>query len=117
MSEHNPGNLRLRYMFDHFITDHVYEERPELIVLSGILPDPINSYTNDFVYSVVDRINDHKIQRLEDVDKAFAEPVDYYVIHLLGEGRPIVLERKAVEQARDRIRQRYGVTSEKNLKP
>lgn len=116
MSEHNPGNLRLRYLFDHFITDHVYEDRPELIVLSGILPDPINSYANDFVYSVVDRINDHKIQRLEDVDKAFAEPVDYYVIHLLGEGRPIVLERKAVQEARERIRQRYGVTSDKNLK-
>ncbi|HEY5792994.1 MAG TPA: trypsin-like peptidase domain-containing protein [Chthoniobacterales bacterium] len=115
MNEHNPGNLRLRYLFDHFITDQVYRERPELVALSGILPDPTNSYTSDFVYSIVDRINDHKIQRLEDVRKAFAEPVEYYVIHLLGEGRPIVLERKEVEKARSRIRLRYGVTREENL--
>lgn len=116
MSEHNPTNLRLRYMFDHYISDHLYQDRPELIALSGILPDPINSYASDFTYSIVDKINDQKIERLEDVQKAFAESAEYYVIHLLGEGRPIVLERKEVEKARERIRQRYGVTSEANLK-
>jgi len=115
MSEHNPGNLRLRYLFNHFITDHVYRDHPELVALSGILPDPINSYASEFVYSVVERINDQPIRRLEDVAKAFAEPVDYYVIHLLGEGRPIVLERQEVEKARERIRQRYGVTRDANL--
>jgi hypothetical protein len=34
---------------------------------------------------------------------------------MAGNGRPIVLERKAVEEARQRILSRYGVTKEKNL--
>jgi hypothetical protein len=33
----------------------------------------------------------------------------------VGDGRPLVLERKAVEEARERIRARYRVTTEENL--
>jgi hypothetical protein len=37
------------------------------------------------------------------------------VISLHGAERPIVLESKLVEEARPRILERYGVTSEQNL--
>jgi len=113
----NPQNLRLRYLFEHFISDHLYKTHPEPVVLSGILADPINAYLSDYRFGIVDEINGAKILRLEDVAEAFAKPEDYYVIKLLGEGRPIVLERKEVEAARDRIRQRYGVRFEQNLTP
>ncbi len=33
----------------------------------------------------------------------------------LGSKRPLVLERKAVEAARERIKQRYNVIDEQNL--
>ena len=55
-----------------------------------------------------------KIQRIDDVAEAFKKPADYYVIDMLGKGRPLVLERK-VEEARDRISARYQVTSHENL--
>jgi len=34
---------------------------------------------------------------------------------LLGEGRPIVLDRASLPEAEERIRQRYGVTNPQNL--
>lgn len=115
MSAYDPENLRLRYMFDFFIEDEFYREHPELVVLSGILADPINAYAEDFRFGIVDKINEKKIRRLRDVAEAFAQPANYYVISMIGEGRPIVLERKAVEKARDRILSRYGITQEQNL--
>src|SRR3954453_2118068 len=36
-------NPRVEYYFDHFITKEIYKEHPEAIVLSAILPDPINT--------------------------------------------------------------------------
>jgi S1-C subfamily serine protease len=115
MSAFDPDDLRLRYTFDFFVDDKLYRDRPEIVVLSGILADPINAYAGDFRFGIVDEINGRKIERLDDVAMAFADPADYYVIQMLGIGRPIVLERQAVLEAKDRILQRYGVTREQNL--
>jgi S1-C subfamily serine protease len=115
ISEHNPDDLRLRFYFDNYISRGIYRERQEIVVLSNVLADPVNAYASEFRYDIVDKINGQKIQRIDDVAEAFKKPADYYVIDMLGEGRPLVLERKAVEEARDRIRTRYRVTTDENL--
>lgn len=115
MDAHEPSDQRLNYIFDYFISDELHANRPEIVVLSNILPDPVNAYAEEFRYSVVDEINGHRIKRIEDIAGAFNEQSDYYVIKFAGGSRPIVLERKATEEARPRILERYAVTSEKNL--
>lgn len=116
MNEHRPADLRLQHLFDQFVNQGFYKDRSEIVTLSGVLPDPVNAYAAPFRYQVVDTINEKKITRIDDVAAAFAQPADYYVIQMLGLGRPVVLERRAVEAARARIQQRYGLTSEENLK-
>ena len=91
-------------IFDHFISQNIYRERQEIVVLSNVLSDPVNAYSSDFRYDIVDKINDQKIQRIDDVAEALKKPSDYYVIEMVGNGRPLVLERKAVEEASERIR-------------
>ena len=108
-------DTRLRYFFDYFITDHLYREHPEVVVLSNVLTDPVNTYAAPFKGGIVDRINGRPIRSLKDVAAAFEEPGEFHVIELVGEGRPIVLERSALADAAQRIRQRYGVASEQNL--
>ena len=63
----------------------------------------------------MDKINGQRIRSLDDVAAAFEQPGEFHVIEILGEGRPIVLERTTLAEADQRIRQRYGVTSDKNL--
>src|SRR5438034_284375 len=41
---YQPSDLRLRHFFDFFVLDQIYLEHPEVIVLTSILPDPINTY-------------------------------------------------------------------------
>ena len=115
MDAYQVDDLRLRYLFNNYVTDEIYKERPEIIVLSAILPDPINTYLNDFRLSVVDEVNGKKIRTLNDLADAFAEPAEDYIIKVMGEGRPIVLARSAVESARERIKRRYSVFAEQNL--
>ena len=116
MDVHDPSDQRLNYIFDYFIADQLHTDRPEIVVLSTILPDPVNAYAEEFRFSVVDEVNGHRIKRIEDIATAFDEQTDCYVIKFAGGGRPLVLERKAIEEARPRIRERYDVTAEKNLK-
>jgi len=108
-------NPNLLFYYSLFLRKELYLERPEIIVLSKILPDPINANLRPFANSIIDKINNRKIRTLEDVAAAFKTPVDYDVIRLLGSGRPIVLDRKAVASARDRILNDYGVLSEAHL--
>ncbi len=109
-------NQRTRYYFDHFLAEDLYKERPEIVILSNILSDPVNAYAGEFRQAIVDTINGAKINKLDDVATAFAKPAEYYVIEFLGEGRPMVLEAKEVAAARERIKSRYGVRAEANLK-
>ena len=115
MEAHDPSDQRLNYIFDYFVADELHTNRPEIVVLSNILPDPVNAYAEEFRYSVVDEVNGHRIRNIEDIATAFDERTNFYIIKFTGGGRPIVLERKAIEEARPRIRERYAVTTEKNL--
>jgi len=108
-------NLRINYYYDNFITKELYTEHPELIVLSSILPDPINTYLTEFKDNIVDEINGKKVRTLKDAAAAFAEKSEFYVVKFIGASRPLVLESKEVEAARERIKQRYNVLQEQHL--
>ena len=108
-------DIHILYHYSRFLDDEIYLERPEIVVLSKILPDPINAYLSGSVKSIVYKINDKVVKTLEDVSAAFKEPNDYYVIQLFGKGRPIVIERKAAVDARKRILNRYAVLNEEHL--
>ncbi|MBJ7326895.1 MAG: trypsin-like peptidase domain-containing protein [Chthoniobacterales bacterium] len=110
----NPS-VRLRYFFQRYVTDHLFHDYPEVVVLSEVLQDPFNTYILPFKDSIVAKINGRQIRGLEDVAAAFEEPGDFHVIELLGEGRPVVLERAALAAAESRIKERYRITTDKNL--
>ncbi len=115
LETYQTDDLRVRFFYNYFLADEIYKERPDVIVLSAILPDPINTYLGDLRNGIVDEVNGTKIKTLQELSDAFAKQSDDYVIKLVGEGRPIVLERAAVEGARERINARYNVRAEQNL--
>lgn len=117
LSAYQFDNLRINYYYDYFINQELYQDHPEIIILSAILPDPLNTYLGEFREGIVAEINDKKIRTLKDMAAALAEKSDFYVIKFLGLSRPLVLERAAVEAARERIKKRYNVLEEQNLVP
>ena len=111
----NIRDYKLLYHYTSFLEKEFYIEQPEIIVLSKILQDPINAYLNVFTNCIVEEINGMKIRTLEDVSAALKKEADYYVIHMTGKGRPVVLEHGAVMAAKDRIMEKYGVLKEEYL--
>lgn len=116
MSSHSITNLRSRYHFNYFSQDEIYRERPQIVILTEVLPDSSNTHLQPFVQQIVDSINGKKIRLLQDVydalngDSAEEGREDYHVIRLLGEGRPLVLKRDTAEEAHERIMSKYNVS-------
>jgi hypothetical protein len=108
-------NPRLDYVFNQYISRELYKDNPDVVILSGILPDPINVYAAEFREAILDDVNGVKIKTLDDLASAVAKDTEFDVFTFRGSGRPLVLERKAVKDAIQRIQSRYGVTSDRNL--
>ena len=102
--------VMLRYYFTQFLEEELYLEHPEVVVVSKILPDPTTSYLDRFLHAIVDRVNDVKIRTLADLAAALETPAEFYVIELVGNPQPLVLEAQAVSSARERIERQYGIT-------
>jgi S1-C subfamily serine protease len=105
------SDLEVMHHYAYFVGDELYLERPEVVVFSATLPDAINTYFEGYRNSVVDRVNDVKIRTLRDLAAAFEKDVEHHVIHLLGRGRPVVIEAAQVADATERIRRQYRVTA------
>lgn len=111
MLAHNLNSSRIRYYYNYYVINELFKERPQVIVLTQVLPDAINTYINDYAQTVVEEINGQKIRTLKDVVTALQKETEgnHVVIKLEGEGRPIVLEKKLIAAAEARIRQKYAV--------
>ena len=108
------SDMRIRRAFDDFVERHLYVKRPEIVVLSRVLADPVNKECDGLQTGVVESINGRKILSLADVGEAFAMPAVYDVIDLEGDSVPIVLKREDVLKATPRILKTYGITSDRN---
>lgn len=111
------SDARLRYFYERFVPDQLYKERPEVIVFSAVLPDATNTYLTPLPPAIVDTVNGRRPRTLEEFAAALDEPSPQVVITLLGSGRPVILDRAAVEAARERILENYGVTTERRIVP
>jgi S1-C subfamily serine protease len=108
-------NPRVFYYFGHFIDKELYRQRDEVIILTALLPDPINTYLEEFREGILDKVNSSSIRNLKELAAALAKPADEYVIEFEGIGRPLVLRHADLDAARERIRRRYNLTSEQFL--
>ena len=111
------SDLRVRREFEDFVDRHLYLERPEVVILSSVLDDPVNKDCDGLHPGIVDSINGKIIRCLNDVQAAFKVPATYDVITMMGNGVPIVLKRDEVLKATPRILERYRVPSSQNLTP
>ncbi len=112
MEAHSIQQPVVNYLFDNFLNDKLYVERPEPVILTNVLPDEVNTFLTPYAHNVVDEINGVKITRLADVKDALAkkngdEP--FVVVRLLEVNRPLVLRRDLAEAAHPRIMQTYNI--------
>jgi hypothetical protein len=103
-------------MFDNYLNKEIYKERPEVVILTAILPDEVNSYLAGYQHSIVDEVNGVKIKTLNDVAEALKKKDGkFVVVKLLEKNRPLVLRRDLADAAHQHIMQNYDVREDSYL--
>jgi len=118
MDAHQIRDAAANYLFDNYLTEKLYVERPEPVILTSILADEVNTYITSYAQSVVDEINGVKIKSLKDVKDALAKEdakQPFVVIKLLEKNRPLVLKRAIAQAAHPRIMQTYNIPEDAYL--
>ncbi|OHD64226.1 MAG: hypothetical protein A2176_00765 [Spirochaetes bacterium RBG_13_51_14] len=106
------ADRRLLYYYSYYLSDNLYPERKEFVILNRVIPDEANTYLSDIHDKVVDTINDVKINSLRDVVDAFRKPVgNFHVIRIDGTSYPLILRASEMEEANRRIREKYEIQS------
>jgi S1-C subfamily serine protease len=106
------------HYFDNYLSQKLYVERPEPVVLTSVLPDEVNTYLQGLFPGLVDEINGVKIRNLADVQSALkkeGDKKDFVVVKLVDSGRPIVLKRSLAEAAHPRIMRNYKISEDTYL--
>lgn len=118
LSALNLDDDHVRYFFNYFGTKDLWKERSQPVILTQILPDAINTHFEGVSGRMVDTVNDVKITRMADLAAALDKSDAPFVkIRLVGEGRPLVIDRARAAEANERINTEYGVREAAYLEP
>ncbi|MBE7498264.1 MAG: trypsin-like peptidase domain-containing protein [Verrucomicrobiaceae bacterium] len=116
MDAHQIRDSSVNYFFERYLTDKLYVERPEPVVLTTVLPDAATTWLTPYAHSLVDEINGVKIRSLEDVKTALADKNKAFVeIRLHEKTRPLILKRDLADAAHPRIMQTYNIQEDSYL--
>ena len=88
------------------------KQRPGLVVLSMVIPDPFNLGYQDLRWLVIDRVNGRKIGGLADLRSALAKPPNgFHEIHFMrgSSVEHMVLDVEQTQPATERILRQYRI--------
>ncbi len=103
---------RAPFRLSYFSGESPTPERPALVILTQVLPDPINIGYQDVRSLVVEKINGRVIRTLPDVQQALMTPADgvHRIEFFRGDNlQRLLLDAGELEAATQRVLQRYGI--------
>jgi hypothetical protein len=111
---------RAPFRLSYYIGDQPTPERPSLLLLSQVLPDPVNIGYQEFRNLVVDTVNGLPVHDVAGLDRALEQPRDgvHRIEFVKGEGlQRLVLDAEQIGAATRRVLQRYGIPSSRVIHP
>ena len=105
------SNPRVRRLFTKYISENIFQEREDIVILTNVLEDPINSYLSGFTGNAVESINDVKITSLKQLHELLnpEEMPEHFVIKCEGVSRPLILPAKDIQANNKLILKKYGI--------
>lgn len=116
-SAHKFNNPRVRRLFAEYLKEGIFRDREDIVVMTTVLEDPINSSVTGFEGNAVSSINGTKISTLKQLHEILHPETmpEFFVIEFDGIDRPLILPGKQLELANKRIQRNYGVSKTYNL--
>ncbi len=105
---------RAPFRLTYYRNDQPKKDRPGLVLLSQVLPDPYNVGYQELKCLVIDKVNGQPVSRLADVRQALKKPIDgFHVIDFVQSDTLKRLVLAAGDPERDatgRVLKRYGIS-------
>ncbi|HUJ73245.1 MAG TPA: trypsin-like peptidase domain-containing protein [bacterium] len=102
----------------HFFkpTEDSQDRDPDRVVLTRILPSPVNQGYRDLTNTLVESVNGQKVRTLMDLDRALSFAQGPYQRIILQPGEvEVVLDRRAAQASAQEILSLYGVPKDRRL--
>lgn len=99
----------------YFLHGKVKEGRDEIIVLSRVLSDMVNTGYQDIENEIVTEVNGHRVQNMHDLIEAFETCQDPYFIITTKNNTEIILDREKVLERNPKILQRYFISHDRSI--
>lgn len=108
----------VRKFYQDYLSKGLFTELKDVVILTRILDDPVNSRLDEFTDKVVDTIDGTKVVSLDHaVELLHQDPApEFHVIEFHGAPRPLVLPSSEITAADARIQLTYGIDQLTNLK-
>jgi hypothetical protein len=97
----------------HYREEPANKERPGLVLLSQVLPDPYNTGYQDQRWLIVETVNGRRVNRLQDLREGLQKPVNgFHVIEFVQSdslSRLVLAAGTSEQDATARVLKRYGI--------
>jgi S1-C subfamily serine protease len=112
----DPSNGELNYELYYRRHESPATARPEPIVLASVLADPVNANFTIRNHVMVDKVNGIRIEKLEDVVRAFETATNaQHIVEFLPNHSFECLDRAEIAKANMKILQTYGIPKDRRL--
>lgn len=110
-------DVTVRRLYTDYVSKGIFLEKEDVVILTQVEPDPINSRIDDFTGLAVEKINGTPVRGLSHAYELLyqADPPEFHVIELYGAQRPIIIPSSEVEAANARVSASYGINRLYNL--
>jgi hypothetical protein len=106
---------RAPFRLTYYAKEPPTADRPSLVILSQVLPDPVNLGYQEYRFLILDRVNGQAISRLSELKQALQQSGDGFHTFEFMKGdtlRKMVINAAEAEQATKRVLQLYGIEKE-----
>ena len=111
-------NRKAPFRLSYAARETATPEEPSYIILSLIMPDPVNIGYQDARYLIIDKLNGRKVRTLQDLIAAKEVPKDGFHLLEFREGdslQRMILDAGETDAATERVLQRYGIQKDRSI--
>jgi len=111
------NDVTVRRLYTDYVGKGLFQKHRDVVILTRVLGDAINSHLGEFEGRAVERINGEEVTDLAHAKSLLDRGPEegFHVIELFGASRPVILPAAGMAAANARISRNYGIQRLYNL--
>ncbi len=111
------SDVTVRRLYSDYVSKGIFQEKKDIVILTQIQPDSVNSQMENFTGLAVKKINGTEVTSLKHAHELLysENPPEFHTIEFYGGTRPLVVPSSEVKAANERVQESYDIAKLYNL--